>query len=52
MRARILRETGDYISECLRHPELAVRIPAAKATEAHWTREFADAFWQHVLPEQ
>ena len=49
VRARMIRETGDYITECLRNPELGVRIPAVPAAEARWTREFADAFWSSVL---
>jgi len=50
IRVRILRETGDYITECLRRPELAIRIPAVPAEQANWSREFARAFWEHVLP--
>jgi hypothetical protein len=50
IRVRILRETGDYITECFRHPELTVQIPAVPADEANWSREFARAFWERVLP--
>ncbi len=49
VRLRIIRETGDYITECLRNPEMSVRIPAVPADEARWTREFADSFWKSVL---
>ncbi len=50
IRVRILRETGDYITECLRHPELPIRIPAVPAEKANWSREFARSFWSRVLP--
>ncbi len=50
VRVRIVRETGDYITECLRHPDLAVHIPSLPAEKANWSREFARAFWSRVLP--
>jgi hypothetical protein len=48
-RDRIIGETSDYINQCLRDPNLAVRIPAAPAERARWTREFAETFWASVL---
>lgn len=49
VRVRIIRETSDYISACLRDPEMSVRIPSQPAHKARWTREFAEAFWSSVL---
>ncbi|MBN1346620.1 MAG: hypothetical protein JXQ73_28275 [Phycisphaerae bacterium] len=49
VQAEMIRETSDYINECFRNPELAVRIPAVRAEEANWSREFAEAFWRSVL---
>ncbi len=49
IRARIINETGDYITECLRNPDLAVRIPAVPAEKATWTPEFSAAFWSSIL---
>jgi hypothetical protein len=49
IRARILQETGDYITECFRHPELTVQIPAVPADKANWSHEFARAFWSRIL---
>lgn len=49
IRARIIGETGDYITECLLNPDMAVRIPALPADEARWPRDFAETFWRNVL---
>jgi hypothetical protein len=49
MRSRIIRETNDYITECLRNPDMAVFIPRMPAHKARWSREFAEAFWNGVL---
>lgn len=49
MRERLLRETGDYLTVCLRHPELGVAIPAAPATKARFSKAVAEHFWGQVL---
>ncbi len=49
VRVRIIRETNDYLTACLRDPKLGTRIPAVPADQARWTREFAQAFWSSVL---
>jgi len=49
VRNRVIVETSDYINECLRNPDLAVRIPAKPAEKAYWPREFAERFWSSVL---
>jgi hypothetical protein len=49
MRARILAETSAYITECLRHPELAVHIPIAPASEANFPPSLSAAFWNRIL---
>lgn len=49
LQARIIGETGDYLTECFRNPDMAVRIPTVRADRANWTREFAEEFWNDVL---
>lgn len=49
--ARILAETSAYLTECLRHPELAVRIPTVRAGRVRFPRSLSDAFWSPVLFE-
>lgn len=49
VRERILRETADYITDCLRHPDKAVHIPMMPADRANWSREYSEAFWRNIL---
>ncbi len=49
MRKRMIRETEDYLSETLRNPERAVRIPSIQVGRGDFTRRFAGAFWTQVL---
>ncbi len=49
IREQSIRETGDYLTACLDHPELAVAIPTAPAAQARFPRELADHFWAQVL---
>lgn len=49
MRKRILEETSAYITECLRHPELVVRIPIIRSGAGDFPPSLARAFWNRVL---
>jgi hypothetical protein len=49
MRLRLLAETSAYVTECLRHPELAVRIPVVLAGRAKFPPSLTVAFWEPVL---
>ncbi|MFH1747835.1 MAG: hypothetical protein ABIG44_12440 [Planctomycetota bacterium] len=49
MRARLVAETSAYLTECLRHPELAVRIPVVLAMRAQFPRSLTYAFWEPIL---
>ncbi len=48
-RLRLVAETSAYLSECLRHPELAVRIPMIPAGEAEFPPSLTFAFWDPIL---
>jgi len=49
IRARMLRETQEYIEDGLRHPERRVRIPAIPVGKGRFARGFAQVFWSQVL---
>ncbi len=49
IREQWIRETGDYLTACLDHPELGVAIPSAPAAQARFPRELAERFWDQVL---
>jgi hypothetical protein len=49
MRIRLLAETSAFVTECLRHPELAVRIPVIVAGRATFPPSLTDAFWEPIL---
>jgi len=51
LRARMLQETAAYISACLRHPELAVRIPVIPAGKGRFPPSFSEAFWEPIFAE-
>jgi len=51
MRVRILAETSAYLTECLRHPELAVRIPVIQAGRGQFPRSLTVAFWESILAD-
>ena len=51
MRARLLAETSAYVTECLRHPELAVRIPVIEAGRGQFPPSLTNAFWELVLAD-
>lgn len=48
---RILSETSQWLTECMRHPELAVRIPTVPAGSARFPRSLCVAFWSPILFE-
>jgi hypothetical protein len=51
MRARVVAETSEYITECLRHPELAVRIPVIPAGTGRFPPSLTQSFWEPVLSD-
>ena len=51
MRARLVAETSAFLTECLRHPEFAVRIPTIPCGSGECPPSLAAAFWQPVLNE-
>lgn len=51
MQARIIAETSAWLTECLRHPELAVRIPTIVAGRGRFPRSLTPAFWDAILSE-
>ena len=48
-RKRMIRETEAYLTDSLRHPERAMRIPSIRVGHGVFTRQFAGAFWTEVL---
>ncbi|MBU0640485.1 MAG: hypothetical protein KKB50_16605 [Planctomycetes bacterium] len=51
LRARLIAETSAYLSECLRHPELSVRIPMIPVGSGRFPPSLTEAFWHAVLHE-
>jgi hypothetical protein len=51
MHHRVIQETEQFLTECLRHPELAVRIPAIPAGSGRFPRSMTTAFWSKILDE-
>lgn len=49
LRARLVAETSEFLTECLRHPELAVRIPVIQAGTGRFPPSLTPAFWEPVL---
>ena len=49
MRARMIAETSTFVTECLRQPELAPRIPTIQTGHGSFPPSFARAFWDSVL---
>lgn len=47
--ARIIAETSAYLTECMRHPELAARIPMVPADSGRFPPSFAMSFWNSLL---
>ncbi len=51
MQRRLVAETSVYLTECLRHPELATRIPIIQAGTGHFPPSLTPAFWNAILYE-
>ena len=49
LRQHMIMETSTYLSECLKHPELAVHIPMIPADSNRFPPSFAMSFWDPVL---
>ncbi|MEW6200192.1 MAG: hypothetical protein AB1601_16190 [Planctomycetota bacterium] len=49
LRERLVAETSVYLTEALRHPELAVRIPMIPAGSGRFPPSLTRAFWDPVL---
>lgn len=49
MRLRAIAETSAYLTECLRHPELAVRIPMIETGKGRFPPSMTDSFWNPIL---
>ncbi len=49
LRRRMLRETEEYLSDGLRHPDTVVRIPAVRVGRGFFPRAYAVLFWRRVL---
>ncbi len=49
LRARMIAETSAFLTEYLRHPELAVHIPAIPAGTDRFPPSFAASFWEPIL---
>lgn len=48
-RRRVVAETSAFLTYCLAHPELAVRIATIPAGRGRFPRSLAEAFWAPVL---
>jgi hypothetical protein len=51
MRVRLITETSLFITECLQHPELIVRIPIIPAGWGRFPPSLTQAFWDPILSE-
>jgi hypothetical protein len=49
--ARLVAETSAFLTEALRHPELAVRIPMIPADSGRFPPSLSHAFWDPILFE-
>jgi len=49
LRQDMIAETSAYVTECLRHPELAVRIPIVICGQGSFPPSLALSFWSSVL---
>jgi hypothetical protein len=47
----MIAETSAFITECLEHPELAVRIPIIPAQNERFPPSLSHAFWDDILFE-
>lgn len=51
LRERLIAETSAYLTECLQHPEYAVRIPTIQAGKGRFPPSFAASFWDEILTD-
>jgi hypothetical protein len=49
LQARLIAETSAFLTEALRHPELAVRIPVIPAGTGEFPPSLTRAFWEPIL---
>jgi hypothetical protein len=49
--ARAIAETSAFITQCLRQPELAVRIPIIPVGQGEFPPSLSSAFWEPILYE-
>lgn len=47
----MVAETSAYLTECLQHPELVVRIPVIQAGAGRFPPSLTTAFWDRILAE-
>lgn len=50
-RYRMIAETSAYLTVCLQHPELAVRIPTIVCGEGRFPPSLSMSFWSSILDE-
>jgi hypothetical protein len=48
-RQRLIDETSAFLTACLEHPELAVRIPVIRAGTGRFPPSLTIAFWEPIL---
>ena len=48
-RRRMIAETSAYVSECLKHPELAPHIPVIPTGSGKFPPSMTSAFWDSIL---
>lgn len=51
LHVRVVAETSAFLTQCLEHPELAVRIPMIPAESDRFPPSLSRAFWSHLLTE-
>ncbi len=49
LRARLVAETSEWLTDALQHPEHAVRIPVVPAGQGEFPPSLSRAFWEPVL---
>ena len=51
LRARLVAETSEWLTDAIEHPERAVRIPVVQAGTGEFPPSLARAFWEPVLSD-
>jgi len=49
IRRRMLRETEEYITDGLQHPEHTIRIPVLVVGKGRFSLNYARVFWERML---